>query len=217
MQNKNHFIGRVFRNLSRPIPELYGYICGKFLSAIWSLYIKSTGKNFNVSRGAIIEGGKYIEIGDRFGSGHSLWLAAIDQYLSYKYHPKIIIGSNVCCSNSLHVAATNSVIISDGVLIGSNVHITDHGHGTYVGPAQDSPLEPPAYRSLRVGVPVFIGRNVWIGDGVVVLPGVSIGKGSIIGANSVVSRSLPPFVIAVGAPAVPIKKFDFSSGNWVSV
>ena len=46
--------------------------------------------------------------------------------------------------------------------------------------------------------PVVIKDNVWLGEFVSVLPGVTIGKGTIVGANSVVSKSLPPYVIAVG-------------------
>lgn len=52
---------------------------------------------------------------------------------------------------------------------------------------------------------VKIGKNVWLAHGVVVLPGVSIGDNSTIGANSVVSKDIPPNVVAVGAPASPIK------------
>jgi carbonic anhydrase/acetyltransferase-like protein (isoleucine patch superfamily) len=42
-----------------------------------------------------------------------------------------------------------------------------------------------------------------------VISGVSIGNGSIIGAGSVVSRDVPPFGIAVGAPARVVRmRFD---------
>ena len=56
---------------------------------------------------------------------------------------------------------------------------------------------------------VSIGNNVWIGEHVSILPGVTIGEGSVIGANSVVSKSIPPYSIAVGSPAKVIKKYDF--------
>ncbi|PTT91627.1 acetyltransferase, partial [Pelomonas sp. HMWF004] len=36
-------------------------------------------------------------------------------------------------------------------------------------------------------------------------------------ANSVVSRDLPPAVIAVGAPAMPIKRYDADTGRWVPI
>jgi acetyltransferase-like isoleucine patch superfamily enzyme len=48
----------------------------------------------------------------------------------------------------------------------------------------------------------------------VVTPGAIIGEGSVIGANSVVIGQVPPFCLAVGAPAVVKKRFDFSTNQW---
>lgn len=57
--------------------------------------------------------------------------------------------------------------------------------------------------------PVTIGNNVWIGDAAILLSGVTVGDGSVIGAGSVVTRSVPPFSIAAGAPArVLRRRFD---------
>lgn len=54
-----------------------------------------------------------------------------------------------------------------------------------------------------------IGNDVWIGNNVVILTGVTIGDGAIIGANTVVTRDIPPYSVAVGAPAaVKSKRFD---------
>lgn len=49
-----------------------------------------------------------------------------------------------------------------------------------------------------------IGRDVWLGVGVKVLGGVTIGDGCIVGAGAVVTRSLPPYSISVGVPALII-------------
>jgi acetyltransferase-like isoleucine patch superfamily enzyme len=58
---------------------------------------------------------------------------------------------------------------------------------------------------------VEIGEDCWIGINVVVAPGVRIGRGCVVGANSVVSRHLPAYVIAAGAPARVIRKrLEFS-------
>ena len=48
-------------------------------------------------------------------------------------------------------------------------------------------------------------------------PGVTIGKNSVIGANSVVTKDIPDYCVAVGAPAKVIKKYDFESGKWLKV
>lgn len=48
---------------------------------------------------------------------------------------------------------------------------------------------------------VRIGAGCWLGDNVTVLEGVEIGDGAIIGAGAVVTRSVPPYAIAVGNPA----------------
>lgn len=57
--------------------------------------------------------------------------------------------------------------------------------------------------------PINIGHDVWIGTGVRVMSGVTIGTGAIIGAGSIVVRDIPPFAVAVGAPAAPVRyRFD---------
>jgi acetyltransferase-like isoleucine patch superfamily enzyme len=48
---------------------------------------------------------------------------------------------------------------------------------------------------------VIIGDDVLIGAGCTILPGSVIGQGAVIGAGSVVSGEIPPYAIAVGAPA----------------
>ena len=53
--------------------------------------------------------------------------------------------------------------------------------------------------------PVTIEDDVWIAGGVHIMAGVTIGKGSVIGAGSVVTKDIPPYSVAVGAPTKVIK------------
>lgn len=205
---------RVLNNLQRPLPDLLSYLCAKMVSLLWRSALKHTGRGFHVGSGTIIQGGQHVSIGDGFVARQLLWIEAVREYAGVRYDPIIEIGHGVTCSQSVHIGANTRVTIRDGVMLGSRVHITDHSHGRYHGDAQDSPETRPTYRPLAPGRPVLIERNVWLGDGVVVLPGVTIGEGTIVGANSVVSRDLPARVIAVGAPAVPIKTYDPASGRW---
>ncbi len=88
------------------------------------------------------------------------------------------------------------------MLIGSNVLITDHSHGT----TSEADLRlPPLLRPLADRGPVVIESNVWIGEGVCILPGVRVGTNAIIGANAVVTRDVPPGDVVGGIPARTIK------------
>ncbi|WP_199194180.1 CatB-related O-acetyltransferase [Pleurocapsa sp. CCALA 161] len=59
---------------------------------------------------------------------------------------------------------------------------------------------------VRTKGAINIGNGVWIGDNVTILPGVEIANGAVIGAGSIVTKSIPPYSIAVGNPAKVIKK-----------
>lgn len=53
--------------------------------------------------------------------------------------------------------------------------------------------------------PIIIGKNVWITSRCIILPGVTIGDGAVIGAGSVVTNDIPPYCLAAGNPAKPVK------------
>ena len=126
-------------------------------------------------------------------------------------------GSNIQMNDYVHITAMKSIIIGNNVLLASKIYISDCSHGSYSGDENDSnPTTIPIDRKL-FAKPVVIEDNVWIGEFVSVLPGVTIGKGTIVGANSVVSKSLPEYVIAVGIPAIPIKKYNFQNFRWEKI
>jgi len=56
----------------------------------------------------------------------------------------------------------------------------------------------------EVGAPVVIGDHVYIGTRVTILPGVEVGEGAVVASGAVVTRSVEPFTIVGGVPAVPI-------------
>ncbi|ACL60720.1 CatB-related O-acetyltransferase [Methylobacterium nodulans] len=68
--------------------------------------------------------------------------------------------------------------------------------GTY-GHVGNLPAPPPR---------LDVGHDAWVGDYVVITPGCRrIGIGAVIGAGAVVTRDVPDFAIAVGAPARVIR------------
>lgn len=62
--------------------------------------------------------------------------------------------------------------------------------------------------------PSVLGCDVWVGANAVIKQGVTIGTGAVIGANSVVTKDIPAYAIAIGAPAAVIKyRFDEENCN----
>lgn len=166
---------------------------------------------------ANIRGSRHIKFGQQVFINGPVWIEAVSLYGEQSFHPHIDIGDRVCFSSGVHVSCIDSVCIEQGVLMGSHVYISDHGHGWYGGAGAASPLVPPADRLLGGGGPVRIERNVWIGDNVVIVGPVVIGEGAVIGANSVVRKDVPAFSIAVGAPVRIIRKYSIESGVWESI
>jgi acetyltransferase-like isoleucine patch superfamily enzyme len=85
------------------------------------------------------------------------------------------------------------------VTIGRRVLIGDH---TAVCDTDFHEVDPGA--GVRTA-PVVIGDDVWLARGVVVLPGATIGEGTVVAAGAVVRGELPPWVVAAGSPARPVR------------
>lgn len=160
-----------------------------------------------------INGRKYIDLGKSLTTGVG---CRLDAY-SKDGNQTMFWGNNVQINDYVHICSMNKVKIGNNVLMASHIFISDNSHGSYKGDECDtSPDIVPMKRKYHISS-VEIGDNVWIGEHVVVMPGVRIGKGSVIGANSVVSRDIPDYTVAVGQPAIPIKKYDFTTEGWIKI
>lgn len=189
-------------------------ICTKLRLAIWLLRTKLIAREARLIRFPFdIRGRKFIDLGVNLTTGRGCRIEAFSSDGAVVIH----FGENVQINDYVHIGAMRNVTIGNSVLMASHVYISDNSHGSYKGTDVDSsPDTPPAQRNYAIS-DVVIEDNVWLGEHVVVLPGVTIGRGSVIGANSVVSKNIPPYVIAVGQPATPIKKFDFETKLWKKI
>ena len=108
-----------------------------------------------------------------------------------------------------------------GVHIGKNVWI---GYDVVLDTSRPFAirLEDGCVLSLRVTLlahfrevqGVTVGRDAFVGAGALILPGVAIGEGAVVAAGSVVTRSVPPFTMVQGNPAVPVAQCGF---RWVPI
>lgn len=180
------------------------YVC----TANFKRKLKHSGKNIYICNKNLFEGLNNVSIGNNFTSKDGLWMATYNNFGNKSYNPEIIIGSDVHLSRNCHIGAINKIVISDNVLIGSNVLINDHSHGN----SND-------FSACRAMLPleskggIFIGENTWICDNAIILGGVNIGKNCIIGANSVVTKSFGDGVMIAGNPAKIVKIIDRTEIN----
>lgn len=142
-----------------------------------------------------------MEIGDNFHCWKNGWVYVSAYYRGQEFHPLLSIGDNFSMQQNCHIGCVEEITIGNNVLLGSNVFITDHLHGSVT--AEDINV-PPIQRPLH-SKPIRIGNNVWIGDKVTILPGVALGDNVIVGANAVVTKSFPENSVIAGCPAKLIK------------
>jgi acetyltransferase-like isoleucine patch superfamily enzyme len=115
------------------------------------------------------------------------WLTLPDQ-------ARLRIGRGVYVNGNVMLHAYERIEIGDFTAISRGSIITDAGHRF------DDPERPFLKQGMEVRTPTIIGKNVWVGANSAVM-GVTLGDGCVVGANSVVTRDVPEYAIAVGAPA----------------
>ncbi|MFJ1967546.1 acyltransferase [Streptomyces sp. NPDC087903] len=101
------------------------------------------------------------------------------------------------CTVNPYATVRGRISLGDGVRIGAHSSLLGFNHG--FAPDQAVHQQPLTSKGIT------IGDDVWIGSQVVVLDGVTIGDHCVVGAGAVVTRDLPPWTIAAGNPARPLR------------
>ena len=123
---------------------------------------------------------------------------------------ELIIEDGTIIGNFNHIFATKKIVIHKDVLTADKVYISDNLHG------YENINLPIIKQAIVQKGEVEIGEGCWLGENVCVL-GAHIGKHCVIGANSVVTKDIPDYSVAVGAPARIIKRYDFIKKSWVII
>ena len=182
---------------------------------------KKCGKNVKIDEGVIIEGPKWISIGDNVLIDKYCLLTAGEDNLTSK-----IVKIR---KNKDFTAKEGELIVGSGVHIGANSIIQAHG-GVYIGNDvtlsagckvyslsnypidQDHPniityanyLAKDQKRVSYLISPIVIEDNVWIALDCLVLGG-TVGKNSFVTSQSVVLYDIPQNSYASGSPAKKTK------------
>lgn len=195
--------------IKRILLILYNIVFRKgYNTFYWKKRFKEFGRNSRIAYPALLQNTQFIEIGY---NTTILSNARIQNFYPKAGETIIKIGSGCFIGFNTSLLNASRIEIGDNVLFASNVLITSENHG--MDPENSIPYMDQTLSSK----PVIIEDGCWIGEKVCIMPGVTIGSKSIIGAGSIVTKSIPPYCIAVGNPAKVIKKYNFKSHKWETV
>ena len=148
------------------------------------------GKKAKIRSGSIIYGSS--RIGDSFQTGHQVTI-----------REKTDIGSNVSVGTLSDIQG--NCRLGNYVRLHSNVHIgqlsvVDDFVWIYPYVVLTNDPTPPSNHFVGVHVHSF----AIIATGAIVMPGLNIGHDSLVGAGAIVTKSVEPYMVAVGNPAKTI-------------
>ena len=120
----------------------------------------------------------------------------------------VIIGNNTLIGMGNTIIGP--VTIGNHVIFAQNIVVSALNH-------EYRNINLPIHEQKILTNPVVIEDECWIAANVVILAGVTIGKHSVVAAGAIVTKSIPPYSVAVGNPARVIKRYDFNKEEWVRI
>lgn len=109
----------------------------------------------------------------------------------------LIMGAHACLADDVDCYCVRTITIGENSTVSQYSYLCGATHD-FEDPAQ--PLVP---------LPISIGSRCWLAADVFVAPGLTIGDGTVVGARSSVFADLPPWVVAIGTPAKPVRPRAF--------
>jgi len=119
------------------------------------------------------------------------------------FYKTIRIGDDVFIGPGATFSASESFIqIGNKVMFGPNVTIMGGDHNTSIVGAYMYDVNEKLPEN---DLPIIINDDVWVGTGAIILKGVTIGQGSIVAAGALVNKSIPPYTVVGGIPAIILR------------
>jgi acetyltransferase-like isoleucine patch superfamily enzyme len=186
-------------------------VVSKVLSAIkYDFYHK--GKSVDIDYRSIIDGAKYISIGDRVWVQRGAWLTVpLIEINNVENRPYLIIGEGTRIGPHSTISAANRIYIGQNVLFGLNVTVVDHMH------QYREITKPISHQGIFSDGEIIIEDNAWLGANSIIYSArkkLVIGKNCVVAANSFVRDDVKPFSVVSGNPAKIIKQYSFATKVW---
>lgn len=151
---------------------------GKHVKLNSTVWLQGDGCTLEIGDRCVLEGAIHVVRGD----GGLIRIGARTTFngvgLSMHEAGRIEIGEDCMFSRDVHMDV-------------SDMHpIYDRATGERINPPRD----------------IWVGDHVWVGARVILNKGARIGEGAVIGAGAMVTGEIPPYCLAVGAPARVVRE-----------
>lgn len=111
------------------------------------------------------------------------------------------LGTFPIITEGAHIVIGAFCSISPDVrILGGGEHVISRASTFPMNARLFDPTKKNARDAMEKG-PTVIGNDVWLGLGAIILSGVTVGHGAVVGAGAVVTKSVPPYAVAIGNPA----------------
>ena len=121
-------------------------------------------------------------------------------------HQNVFMYEDTKIENSTISAVLSKFIMKRGSAAAEGLSVHTGNHMQVVGKFYRTVTNKDKIDSGKVfDKDVIVEEDVWIGCNVTLLAGAHLGRSSVIAAGAVVTTDIPPYCIAGGVPAKPIK------------
>lgn len=198
--------GRVVYQIRFLLPAIWGRIrCFLWCHPLFACRCETLGKGLQLEALPRVKGHTSIHVGNHVRFSGSLTVTSG----RFNDHPTLRIGDRAFLGHNVTIVCNREVSIEEDVLIAADCRIADYD-GHTANPERRMEDAPPTAEEIQA---VRICRGAWIGLGSSILKGVTVGEGAVVGAHSIVTRDVPAFAVAAGAPARVVKQ-NVSRGRY---
>ena len=148
----------------------------------------------------------YVQSLDRSRFGYIADSATLIPPLKIDRPQNIYMYENTKVENSTISAVLSKFIMKKGSAAAEGLSVHTGNHMQLVGKFYRTITNEDKLNSGKVfDKDVVVEEDVWIGCNVTLLSGAHLGRSAVIAAGAVVTSDIPPYCIAGGVPAKPIK------------
>lgn len=151
------------------------------------------GEGFTIDHDVTLTLGKRAKL----TIGHGVYVGAYS-LITVNDGASLVIGENTFIAHHNSISVNTHCRIGDYCAIAPYVTLIDAEH------KYDDIHRPLRFQGGEYGE-FLVDDESWIGTGAIILKDVKLGRHCVVGANSVVTKSVPPYSVAVGVPAKVIK------------